>query len=86
MKGFRTLLLYIIGIFLFLITGWAYAATFIVDNLGDVDDGKPYTPGDGTNTLRKCISLANETPGGDTINFSIFECHYTRRYENLWKQ
>jgi hypothetical protein len=71
MKRFRTLLPYIIGISLFLITNWAYAATFIVDNLGDVDDGNPYTEGDGTNTLRKCIRLANETPGADTINFGV---------------
>ncbi|MBM3238248.1 T9SS type A sorting domain-containing protein [Candidatus Poribacteria bacterium] len=71
MKGFRILLPYIIGISLFLITGWAYAATFIVDNLGDADDVLPYTPSDGTNTLRKCIRLANNTPGADTINFSV---------------
>ena len=71
MKRFRTLLPCIIGISLFLITGWAYAATFIVDNLGDVDDGNPYNEGDGANTLRKCIRLANETPGADTINFSV---------------
>jgi len=45
--------------------------TFASDNLGDGDDGEPYTPGDGTNTLRKCIRLANETPGPDTIKFGV---------------
>jgi len=47
------------------------AAAFIVDNLGDMDDGNPYTPGDGTNTLRKCIRLANGNAGPDTINFGL---------------
>ena len=37
MKRFRTLLPCIIGISLFLMTSWTYAATFIVDNLGDVE-------------------------------------------------
>jgi len=40
--------------------------------LGDVDDGFPYIPGDGTNTLRKCIRLANENADEpDTINFGL---------------
>ena len=72
MKRFRILTTSIIGISLFLITSWTYAATFIVDNLGDVDDGNTYTPGDGTNTLRKCIRLANENANEpDTINFGV---------------
>jgi hypothetical protein len=57
---------------LFLMTSWAFAATFVVDNLGDVDDGNPYTAYDGTNTLRKCIRLANSNFGADTINFGVF--------------
>jgi hypothetical protein len=42
-----------------------------VDNPGDTDDGATYTHGDGTNTLRKCIRLANEFSGPDTIDFNI---------------
>ena len=71
MERFKFLSACIIAITLFFMTGWAYAATFIVDNLGDVDDGNPYTQGDGTNSLRKCIRLANETAGADTIDFSV---------------
>ena len=71
MKRFKLLTPCFIVMVLFLFANWAYAATFTVDNLGDVDDGNPYTLGDGTNTLRKCIRLANETPGADTINFIV---------------
>ena len=46
-----------------------YGATFIVDNLGDVDDLGPAAAT--TNTLRKCIRLANANPGVDNINFNI---------------
>ncbi len=47
------------------------AAIFTVDNLNDLDDMAGYTPGDLTNSLRKCIRLANTTPGADDINFNI---------------
>ena len=58
---------------LFFMTALIYAATFVVDNLGDLDDGDPYIyiAFDGTNTLRKCIRLANNAPGTDTIIFGV---------------
>jgi len=56
---------------LFLMIDRAYAATFVVDSLGDVDNSSSYTASDGTNTLRKCIRLANNTTGTDTIIFSV---------------
>ncbi len=56
---------------LFLMTSWPYAATFVVDSLGDVDNGSPYIPFDGKNTLRKCIRLANNHAGTDIINFGV---------------
>lgn len=49
------------------------AVTFIVDNTADTDDLLAYTAGNGTNTLRKCIRLANanvNTPIVDIINFN----------------
>ena len=58
MKTLKLLLTHFIIIVLFFITDPAYAANFIVDNLGDANDGGLYTEADGTNTLRKCISLA----------------------------
>jgi len=58
-------------IVILLMTGWAHAANFVVDSLGDLDDGISYTPGDGTNTLRKCIRLANNNFGGDNISFAV---------------
>ena len=42
-----------------------------VDNFGDGDNGEPYIQGDGTNTLRKSIRLANKASGPNTIKFSI---------------
>jgi hypothetical protein len=50
-----------------------YAATFIVDNVGDADDLLGYTAGNGTNSLRKCLRLANSNANGpvvDVINFT----------------
>jgi parallel beta-helix repeat protein len=47
------------------------AADFTVDNLGDNDNGQPYTTSDGTNTLRKCIRLAQNTPGANNIFFAL---------------
>ncbi|MBN2031569.1 T9SS type A sorting domain-containing protein [bacterium] len=44
---------------------------YIVDNLGDGDNGTPYTPFDGTNTLRKCLRLSNNNPEQNTITFSV---------------
>lgn len=69
MRGLRFCLLCLLAIFF--ITDWSYAADFVVDSLGDADDGNSYTAGDGTNTLRKCIRLANTTFGPDTINFDV---------------
>lgn len=45
--------------------------SYVVDSLGDNDDGLGYTAGNGKNTLRKCIRLANTNIGPDTINFSV---------------
>ncbi len=45
------------------------AATYTVDITGDTDDLGTSTPG--TNTLRKCIRLANANPGLDSIRFNI---------------
>ncbi len=50
---------------------FSYAATFIVDNNGDIDNNAGYIVADGSNTLRKCIRLANANPGADIINFNI---------------
>jgi hypothetical protein len=50
-----------------------YAATFVVDNSADTDNLAAYTAADGTNTLRKCMRLANanaNTPTIDIINFA----------------
>jgi len=49
----------------------ANADLFIVDNLGDIDNGSGYEAGDGTNSLRKCIRLSNSSPGSDTIEFAV---------------
>lgn len=66
--GFSSLY-FIIAIFA--IATSAFSSTYMVDNLGDSDDGESYSAGDGTNTLRKCIRLANDHIGADTINFNI---------------
>ncbi|MFL5730464.1 MAG: right-handed parallel beta-helix repeat-containing protein, partial [Cytophagaceae bacterium] len=47
------------------------AATFTVDNNGDIDNALGYVAADGTNTLRKCIRLANATAVLDTVLFNI---------------
>jgi parallel beta-helix repeat protein len=47
---------------------------YVVDNGGDADDFLTYTAGNGTNTLRKCLRLANSTANGGiphTIGFSV---------------
>ena len=49
----------------------ANAATFVVDNNSDVDNALGYTLSDGTNSLRKCMRVANASPGADIINFNI---------------
>ena len=55
----------------FLAASTSFSATFVVDNTGDTDVGALYNPGDGSNTLRKCIRLANANPGADIIEFNI---------------
>jgi hypothetical protein len=47
------------------------AFTCVVDTTADFDNNKIYTPGDHSNTLRKCIRLTNATTYHDTINFNI---------------
>lgn len=47
------------------------ALTYVVDNNADTDDLGAYTLSDGTNTLRKCIRLANANAGADIINFNL---------------
>ena len=71
MKTAKSILFILILTSIFVIGNWAYSAVFTVDNLGDADDGNSYNAADGTNTLRKCIRLANNTPVADTINFGI---------------
>lgn len=64
----------ILVVFLFGITIETSAATFVVDNNADTDNLATYTLGDGTNTLRKCIRLANanlNNPTIDVINFNL---------------
>lgn len=60
-----------LAIFLSLAIFSAKAATFVVDTNNDMDNLAVYTAGDLTNSLRKCIRLANATPGADIINFTI---------------
>src|SRR5438046_435888 len=63
-----TLLIFI----LVLSVNLSFAATYVVDKTGDVDNALAYTLGDGTNSIRKCIRLANASGGvADIINFSI---------------
>ncbi|MEE9529143.1 MAG: right-handed parallel beta-helix repeat-containing protein, partial [Dehalococcoidia bacterium] len=66
-KSFKELIFLTI---LVLLAGSAWANIYVVDNTGDVDDGQLYTEGDGTNTLRKCIRLAN-LGDPDEIRFDI---------------
>src|SRR6185437_2910211 len=48
-----------------------FPALFTVDNTADSDNLLTYTAADGTNSLRKCIRLANSATGLDTIWFNI---------------
>jgi gliding motility-associated-like protein len=56
---------------LFILPLTSYPAIFTVDNTGDADDAAAYVASDGTNTLRKCIRLANSNAGTDSIYFNI---------------
>ncbi|MFL5729287.1 MAG: hypothetical protein ACJ75J_07350, partial [Cytophagaceae bacterium] len=58
-------------LFIFSSSGFSFSAVFSVDNTGDTDNLLGYTTGDGSNSLRKCIRLANAAPGLDTIYFAI---------------
>ena len=49
----------------------AKGAVYVCDSNADTDDNLIYTAGDGFNTLRKCIRLANGSAGLDTINFNL---------------
>ncbi len=49
----------------------ALGNTFTVDSNADSDNALGYTPADGTNTLRKCVRLANTLIGLDTILFNL---------------
>lgn len=69
MKAIKFILPCFLALIFLLMTNNLYAEIFIVDDFGDVDNGKTYTALDGTNTLRKCIRLANNNAGGDIINF-----------------
>lgn len=59
----------IIGFILFSLD--CNALTYIVDSNADTDDAAGYTASDGTNTLRKCVRLANANAGADIINFNL---------------
>ena len=48
-----------------------FSATYVVDNTSDTDNLLGYTTSDGTNSLRKCIRLADANSGADVINFNI---------------
>jgi fibronectin-binding autotransporter adhesin len=48
----------------------AIPVTYVVDVASDVDDTLPYTPNDGTNSLRKVIRLANNDTSASAISFS----------------
>lgn len=58
-----------------LLHSYAYAATFVVDSLGDQDDQLPgdhqCLTGLGTCTLRAAIQEANSLFGADTIQFAV---------------
>ncbi len=60
-----------INVLLFLGLLNATAATFVVDNNTDIDNALGYTVSDGSNSLRKCMRIANASPGADVINFNI---------------
>ena len=64
-----TSLLLLLSLLIF--PAFTYGATYVVDNAANTDNLAIYTAGDGTNTLRKCIRLANLNPGLDNINFNL---------------
>ena len=58
-------------IFCFVASGNAFGNSYVVDSLEDTDDNGAYIEDNSTNTLRKCIRLANDNAGSDTITFNI---------------
>jgi hypothetical protein len=62
----------LIALFSLLSTLNSVAVTFIVDNAGDTDDLLGYTVANGTNTLRKCIRLANSNVNGPIVDLISF--------------
>ncbi len=67
----RTFYFYVVMLLLAFQIQPLWAATFVVDNTSNVDPMTAYTLADGTNSLRKCIRLANASAGADVINFNI---------------
>ena len=62
---------YFMSLCLLLTIRTSHAATFVVDNLLNADPLTAYVLGDGTNSLRKCIRLANVDGVLDNIRFNI---------------
>ncbi len=62
--------IYFFGLILLLCVH-SFGATYTVDSNANTDNFFGYTHGDGSNTLRKCIRLANANAGADVINFNI---------------
>ncbi|HXA02051.1 MAG TPA: hypothetical protein VNW99_08685, partial [Cytophagaceae bacterium] len=63
---------FFVSLHLLLLAGISYGNIYLVDNILDTDNAAAYTAGDGTNSLRKCIRLANANTGvTDNINFNI---------------
>lgn len=58
-------------LFIFINSISVNAATYVVDSNADTDNLLSYTLSDGTNTLRKCIRLANANLGLDAIQFNL---------------
>jgi hypothetical protein len=54
-----------------LLCTYVQGAILTVDTNSNLDNFLGYTAGDGTNSLRKCLRMANLMPGRDTINFNI---------------
>ncbi|MDB5257599.1 MAG: alkaline phosphatase [Chitinophagaceae bacterium] len=68
----RTTFFYAMSIVFLLCTNELRAAIYTVDNIADTDNAAAYTAGDGTNTLRKCMRLANAgAVSTDNINFNL---------------
>jgi hypothetical protein len=60
------------AVFLLLFSSFiSFGNTYIVDNAANTDNLAVYSAGDGTNTLIKCVRLANANPGLDNINFNL---------------